>query len=199
MNRATCLMAVVYLFACIPARAGDWRWSALASLGASSGDLKDTAGGGPGLGLGVTAERPVRGEDRLRVRLDGLFLPAAHRTGTGTTAGVDWTRRLDTRVQGWSLGAEYLFDQPFGLRRLSAGGGLAAVRWTVDATSTLDLPGAGTVVEASRPSWTKLGAALVADCRLTGHLRATARLLSCPYGWEGERVNVAHLGLAWTF
>ncbi|WP_316412888.1 hypothetical protein [Mesoterricola silvestris] len=148
------MTAVLCAFVCLPARAEgrDWRFGVQGSLGAASGDLKDTTRGNPSLDLGGFAQRPVREDDQVRFRLDGLFFSAAHRTGTGSTAGVAWTRRLDTRVQGWSLGAEYLFGHPFGLARLRAGGGVAAVRWTVDSTSTLDIPGAGTVVEASRPA-----------------------------------------------
>lgn len=201
MNVTTCLTAVVGGLVCLSARAGapDWRFSLQGSLGATSGDLKDTTNGKPCLGLGAFAERPTRGADVFRARLDGLFMSSAHRTGSGSSEGVPWTRRLDTRVQGWSLGAEYLVGHPFGLPRLAAGGGLAVVRWTVDSTSTLVFPGTGSVVEASKPAWTKVGVTLVADYRMAERLRAQARMLTCPYGWEGERVNVWQMGLAWTF
>jgi hypothetical protein len=173
-----------------------------ASLGSPSGDLRDTVGGRPGLGLGVRAEWPVRAHGTLRARFDGLFFETAHRVGSGTSNGVDWTRRLDTRVQGWSLGAEFLARDLAWAPRFRFGAGVHAVRWQVDSTSTLEVSGpgaAGTVVEANVPAWTKLGWSLTGDYRITDRLRAEARLLTSPFSWEGERVNVLQLGVLWTF
>jgi hypothetical protein len=173
-----------------------------ASLGATSGDLRDTTGGRPCLDLGAHVEWPVAQHGTLRARFDGMFFETAHRTGSGLSDGVAWNRQLDTQVRGWALGAEYLFrDLPWA-PRLRFGGGVHATRWQVDSTSTLEVTGSGTtgtVAEANVPGWTKLGWSLAADYQLTGRLRAEARMLTSPFSWEGERVNVLQLGLLWTF
>lgn len=185
-----------------PDEARGWTWGAQALLGPTSGDLQDTTNHNPCLDLGLHAERPVFGADRIRLRLDGLFFTRVQRRGTGVTEGVAWTRDLDTRVRGWSLGAEYLFQDLLGVKGLAAGGGLHLVRWSVDSTSTLVVlegPTQGTVVESNTPAWNKAGLSLVADYRLSRRLRAEARILTGPYGWEGERVNVYQLGVLWTF
>lgn len=196
------LLLLAPLFACVLSSAAPERrkFGFQASLGASSGDLRDTTDRNPCLDLGLNAEFEVRPGLAVRGRLDGLFFATAHRTGTGTDTGTAWTRRLDTRVEGWSLGAEGLAAVP-GLPRLRLGGGLHAVRWRVDGTSTLVIagPDGGTVVERNTPAWTRLGASLLADLRITGRTDLEVRLLRSPYGWEGERVNVLQVGLVHQF
>jgi len=59
--------------------------------------------------------------------------------------------------------------------------------------------GGGTVEEGNTPAWTRLGLSLGAAVRITPRLRAEARVLTSPYGWEGERVNVFLAGVLWTF
>lgn len=188
---------------CSTLAAGDreLRWGAQAGLGRSSGDLGDTTGGRPNLDLGLHLERRVAEHGVLRGRLDGMFFESTHRVGTGVTDGTAWTRQLDTRVQGWALGAEYLVTDLPGLSRFRFGVGAQAVRWSIDSRSTLDVSDgqvSGRVVEANRPVWTRLGLSLVADYRLSRKWRAEARVLTCPYSWEGERVNVLQVGAVWT-
>ena len=96
----------------------------------------------------------------LRARLDGLFFQSTQQSATGVSVGNPWTRNLETKVQGWSLGAEYLI-QPFPQTiPVTFGAGLHFVRWSVDSTSTLDLTvgtDTGRVIENSKPAWTKVG------------------------------------------
>ena len=177
-------------------------WGVQGSLGLSTGDLKDTTSNWPCLSLGGHMDFPMGSKQALRARMDGLFFRSTHEHFKGTGAGDGWDRDLKTKVQGWSLGAEYLLRPLVREPRLTIGAGLHAVRWSVDATSTLDMTvgsNTGRVVETSKPSWTKLGVSLLVAYQIAPHLSAEARVLSSAYGWEGEHVQVGQLGLAWTF
>ncbi len=172
------------------------------SLGVATGDLKDTTRNKPCLSLGGHLDYALAPQQTLRARLDGLFFQSTQQVSAGTSGGNAWTRSLDTKVQGWTLGAEYLiqlFPQEF---PVTFGAGVHLVRWSVDSTSTLDLTvgsTTGNVVESSKPAWTKIGISLLASYRINRQLSAEARLLSSAYGWEGERVQVGQLGVVWTF
>lgn len=176
------------------------RYGFQAGVGTSSGDLADTSNDTPCLDLGVHVEFPALPRVWIRARLDNLTFANARRTGTGSDQGVPWVRHLDTRVRAWSLGAEGLAELP-GLPRVRLGAGLHAIRWSVASTSTLVIggPDGGSVVERNTPSWTRLGVSALADLRLGKRVWLEGRLLTSPYGWEGERVNLLTVGLACRF
>jgi len=179
-----------------------FRWGFQGSLGVSTGDLKDTTRSKPCLSLGGHLDYSLATNQTLRGRLDMLVFQSNQEEASGTSGGNPWTRSLETKVQGWTLGAEYLI-QPFSPEiPVTFGAGLHLVRWSVDSTSTLDLTVGGTtgrVVENTKPTWTKAGISVLAIYRINRRLSAEARLLSSAYGWEGERVHVGQVGLTWTF
>jgi len=201
---ATLLVGVISLPAMAQSR--PIQWGVQGSLGLSTGDLKDTANSGPCFSLGGHMDYTVMKGHTLRARVDGMFFQSTNLQSRGTSDGNPWLRSLDTKVRGWSLGAEYLL-QPFPREsRLTFGAGLHLVRWSVNNTSTLELTvgtnsgaSTGTLVESSTPSWTKVGISLLVAYRITPRLSAEARVLSSGYGWEGERVHLGQIGLAWTF
>ena len=205
MSRLSIIAAGVLLASLCPqasAQTSNGNWGVRGSLGLSTGDLKDTTNNTPGLGLGGFYEYRLTDKQAIQARLDGLLFRSAHRQTTGVSAGTPWTRDLDNQVAAWMLGAEYLMQPIHDQPRLRVGGGLHLVRWVVNDTSRLSLSvggGPGTVLESSNPTWTKVGLSLVANYRLSPHLSAEARVLSSSYGWQGERVQVAQVGLSWSF
>lgn len=179
-----------------------WQWGVRGFLGAPTGDLKDTTGSAPSLGVDGHVDVRIADGQTLRASLGVLVFERTTNRTTGTSDGDPWVRTLDTRVKGWTLGGEYLIRPFRSVPGLRLGAGLHLVRWTVDATSSLTLEagaGAGTVVVASSPNWTKAGISALASYRITPRLSAEARLLTSAYGWQGERVHLGQLGLAWTF
>ena len=187
------------------AQSSPFQWGFQGSLGLPIGDLKDTTKG-PCLSLGGHLDFSLAANQTLRLRLDGLFFQAAEQQAAGVSGGNAWARQLETRVQGWALGAEYLVAPFESQSNLTFGAGLQLVRWSMDATSTLALtvgtgPGmsTGTVIGNSKPTWSKLGISLLAAYRINRSLGVEARLLSSAYGWEGERAQVGQFGLTWTF
>lgn len=205
MHPASALLGLLLLgTSAFPAKAQvrSLEWGVQGSLGFSTGDLKDTAGSRPCLGIGVHADYHLSADQTIRARLDALLFRSAHKESAGISAGNPWVRTLDTKAQGWALGAEYLV-RPFQREpRLRLGGGVNLVRWSLDSTSDLAITAGentGTVVLGSRPTWTKVGVSALVTYQISSHLSAEVRLLSSSYGWEGERVQVGQLGLAWTF
>ncbi len=198
------IATIVFGLGVSPARAQErsLQWGVQGALGLSTGDLKDTADQGLSLNLGGHMDYAVMPGHTLSTRLDGLFFQAARKRSSGSTGGNPWTHDLQTKVQGWTLGAEYILQLFKADSRVSVGGGVHLVRWTVDSTDTLDITtpgGGGRVVDSSNPSWTKVGISLVAGYQISPKVRAEVRVLSSSYGWEGERVQVGQFGLSWTF
>jgi hypothetical protein len=205
MHAASALLGLLLLgTSAIPAKAQvrSLDWGVQGSLGFPTGDLKDTAGSGLCPGLGVHADFNLSANQTIRARLDGLFFRSARKDSAGTSGGNPWVRTLETKAQGWALGAEYL-TRPFQKEpRLRLGIGLNLVKWSLDTTSSLTMTSGtntGTVVAGSTPTWTKVGVSALATYQLSPRWSAEVRILSSSYGWEGERVQVGQLGLAWTF
>lgn len=186
----------------VAAQGQPFQWGFQGALGLSTGDLKDTTSNKPCLSLGGHLDYPLAAHQTLRARLDGLFFQSTQQQATGVSGGNAWTRNLETKVQGWSLGAEYLIHLFPQKLPVTFGAGMHLVRWSVDSTSTLNLTvgtDTGRVIESSNPAWTKVGFSLLASYRINRNLSAEARLLSSAYGWEGERVQVGQVGVTWTF
>lgn len=179
----------------------DLRWSGHAALLFSGGDLKDTAGTGPGLSLGVAISQDLPRGLTLRGRFEGIRFKTHKSTEQDGTHSA-YSHTLETGVQGWALGAECLVHPWARVSPVSVGAGLHLVRWTLDVTNTLDMTvGMATVriQEKSKPTWNKLGASLFMGYQINRNLGLEARVLSSAYGWEGERVQIGQLGLNWSF
>jgi len=178
------------------------QWGVRGFLGAPTGDLKDTTGSAPSLGVDGHVDIRIAAGHTLRASLGMLVFEGTTNRTTGISDGDPWVRSLETRVKGYTLGGEYLISPIPSVPGLRLGAGLHLVRWMVDATSSLTIQagaGSGTVVVASSPNWTKAGFSALASYRITPRLSAEARLLTSAYGWQGERVHLGQLGLAWTF
>ncbi len=179
----------------------DLHWSGHAALLFTGGDLKDTAGTGPGLSLGVAISQDLPRGVTLRGRFEGIRF-RTHKSTEHQEADPVYSHRLETGVQGWALGAECLVHPWPRVRPVSVGAGLHLVRWTMDVTNTLDMTvGTATVriQERSKPTWNKLGASFLMGYQINRNLGLEARVLFSAYGWEGERVQIGQLGLNWSF
>lgn len=194
-------LALVSTLAVGPARSQEHRPGWLAGLGLPPGDLRGGTDRRSCLGQGGHLEGPPGPHSRLRARLDGLGLRVTNRASSGND-GLPGTRSLD-RIHGWALGAEYLVTDLAFAPWLRFGAGLHGVRWRVDSPGSLAaMPGdrsSRTLVEAHAPGWTRLAWSAVADVRITGRIRAEARLFRSPFSWEGEQVNLLQFGLRWSF
>jgi hypothetical protein len=164
--------------------------------------LKDTATSNPCLGLGGHLDCALAPQKTLRARLEALFFQSTTQQAVGSTGGHPWTRDLQTKVQAWTLGAEYLSTPFLSQPNLTLGAGLHFVRWNLETTNTLAMKvgtDTGTMIEGSKPAWNKPGISLLAAYRISRNASAEARLLSSAYGWEGERVHLGQVGLVLTF
>jgi hypothetical protein len=184
------------------AQASPCQWGLQGSLGIPTGDLKDTAKSNPCLGMGGHLDYALAPKQTLRARFEALLFQSITQRAVGSTGGHAWTRDLKTQVQGWTLGAEYLREPFLSHPNLTLGAGMHVVRWHLETTNTLAMTvgtDIGTMVESSKPAWTKLGISLLAAYRVNRNFSAEARVLSSAYGWEGERVHLGQIGLVWTF
>lgn len=159
-------------------------------------DLRSTTGSSLNLGLGVHATWIINGEDELRPRVDVWSFGRGHQEAT-----VPLAQRIDTKVQGVALGVEYLFCDGRYSRygRWAAGPGVYLIRWSVDSTNQVAIPGGGTARASGTSRWTREGLGLVGTYRLTPRLEVEARWISSRYGYEDLPAQLSTLSLLWHF
>jgi hypothetical protein len=163
-------------------------------------DLKATTGPGMGAAYGLHGIWELNEFDDLCLRLDLLKFRPGQQDAT-----TPMIQRIETQVQTVSLGTEFLyhledphqFDERAG--RWAVGAGLYVMRWSVESTNQVTIPGAGTARASGTSQWTRLGVGLVGTCRVTRHLEAEARWLYSHYGYENLPVTLGTLGLVWRF
>jgi len=118
------------------------------------------------------------------------------RPGHQTSVVGSRSQQIDTTLRGIVLGSEYLYRPGGPDKRFSAGIGLCLIRWSVDSTNTITLPG-GTARSTGTSSWIRLGDGLSANYRLSHRLELEGRWVHSHYGFENIPVNVAILGAGW--
>lgn len=157
-------------------------------------DLRITTGSGPGFALGVHARWDFNEFHGLRPRLDLYTFSRGQQEVV-----VPQVQRIETKVQGIALGVEYLYRPKGNQGSWAVGGGLYAIRWSVESSNRLDVPVGGTAGAAGTSRWTRAGLGLVSAYRFTPRLEAEVRWISSRYGYENLPANMATAGLLWRF
>ena len=166
----------------------------------SGEDLKLTTGSGLNLDLGVHATWQFNRSEDIRPRLDLLTFSGGHQD-----ALTPLVQHLDTKVQGLSLGTEFLYHVGDSSRveprngPWAVGAGVYLIRWSVDSTNQVGLPGAGSTQASGTRHWTRMGYGLVSSYRLTPRLEAEARWIASHYGYENLPARFGTIGLLWHF
>ena len=157
-------------------------------------DLKVTTGSGPNLDLGVHLDWELSQFNGLRARVDLLTFSRGHQD-----VSVPLVQHLDTKVQGFSAGFEDLYHPGGQDDRWAAGAGIHLIRWSVDSTTRVTVPGAGSAQTTGTSHWTREGISLVVTYRITPRLEGEARWLASHYGYENLPARLGTLGLLWHF
>ncbi len=157
-------------------------------------DLKLTTGTFPQLDLGFRPERLIHGVHQVRPVADWWYF----RPGQQDSATSLGSQVLKTRVRSLNFGGEYLYRIAGENKRLSVGGGLYLMRWSVASVNTLTLS-AGTAQASGTSHWMRLGEGAVAVYRLSHRLELESRWVHSHYGYEHIPVNVATLGAGYRF
>jgi hypothetical protein len=173
----------------------EYNWGA--QVGAAvptSRDLRITTRGGLSPSLGIHLTWAIDEYHSLRPRLD--FWSFGEDQQEVTTPLV---QKIETRVQGLTLGLEYV--RHFGSRheRWSAGAGAYLIRWSVKSTNGLTFPGGGIVQATGTSDWLRPGLGLLGGCRITQHLQLEVRWISSRYGYEDLPAHLGTAGLLWNF
>lgn len=157
-------------------------------------DLKLTTGSFPQIDLGLRPERLIHGVHQVRPVADWwYFRPGQQASTTSLGAQV-----LKTRVRSLNFGGEYLYRIAGENKRLSVGGGLYLMRWSVASVNTLTLA-TGTAQASGTSHWMRLGEGAVAAYRLSHRIELEGRWVHSHYGYEHIPVNVAILGAGYRF
>lgn len=170
------------------------------SLGVRAGftlpqnDLKLTTGSFPQIDLGFRPERLIHGVHQVRPVVDWWYF----RPGQQASATSLGSQVLKTRVRSLNFGGEYLYRIGGENKRLSVGGGLYLMRWSVASVDTITLP-TGTAQGSGTSHWTRLGEGATAVYRLSHRLELEGRWVHSHYGYEHIPVNVAILGAGYRF
>ena len=157
-------------------------------------DLRLTTGSFPQIDLGARPERLIHGVHQIRSVVDWWYFRPGQQAST-TTLG---TQLLKTRVRSLNFGGEYLYRIGGENKRLSVGGGLYLMRWSVASVNTLTLQ-TGTAQASGTSHWTRLGEGAVAAYRLSHRVELEGRWVHSHYGYEHIPVNVAILGGGYRF
>jgi hypothetical protein len=157
-------------------------------------DLRITTGSGLSLDLGIHATWTLDTSSELRPRLDLLTFAQGRQDVT-----TPLVQHLETKVQGLSLGCEYLYRFQGSAGRWGAGAGLYLIRWSVDSTNRVTVAGAGVAQNTGTSHWTREGLGLVGTYRITPHLEGEARWISSHYAYENLPARFGTLGLLWRF
>ena len=157
-------------------------------------DLRLTTGSFPQIDLGVRPERLIHGVHQVRSVVDWWYFRPGQQAST-TTLG---SQLLKTRVRSLNFGGEYLYRTGGENKRLSVGGGLYLMRWSVASVNTLTLA-AGTAEASGTSHWIRLGEGAVAAYRLSHRVELEGRWVHSHYGYEHIPVNVAILGGGYRF
>ena len=157
-------------------------------------DLKLTTGTFPQIDLGVRPERLIHGVHQVRPVADWWYF----RRGQQASTTLLGSQVLDTRVRSLNFGGEYLYRIGGEEKRLSVGGGLYLMRWSVASVNTLTLA-AGTAQASGTSHWMRLGEGAIAGYRLSHRLELEGRWVHSHYGYEHIPINVAILGAGYRF
>ena len=157
-------------------------------------DLKLTTGTFPQLDLGVRPQRLIHGVHQVRPVADWWYFRPGQQAST-TSLG---SQVLNTRVRSLNFGGEYLYRIGGANKRLSVGGGLYLMRWSVASVNTLTLA-SGTAQASGTSHWMRLGEGAVAAYRLSHRVEFEGRWVHSHYGYEHNPVNVAILGGGYRF
>jgi len=158
----------------------------------SGDDLQVTAG--TGLDLGLHVSWAINDFNEIRPRLDLMTFAHGHQD-----MATPLQQHLDTKVQGLSLGCEYLYRFQCSAGRWGAGAGIYFIRWSVDSINRVTVAGAGVAQVTGTSHWTREGLGLVGTYRITPHLEGEARWISSHYGYENLPARLGTLGLLWRF
>lgn len=158
----------------------------------SGDDLRMTAATGMDLGVHITWA--VNDFNEIRPRLELISFAKGHQD-----VSAPLVQHLDTNVQGFAMGCEYLYRINGYSGRWATGGGLYLIRWSVDSTNRVSTVGGGVTQASSSSHWTREGLGLVGTYRMTPRLEAEARWISSHYGYQNLPARFATLGLLWRF
>ena len=155
-------------------------------------DLRMTAK--TGVNLGVNASWTLGTSSDLRARLDLLSLAEGHQDVV-----TPLVQHLDTKVQGLSVGCEYLYRLENSGGRWAVGPGIYFIRWSVESTNRVTVTGAGVAQNSGTSHWNRVGLGLLGTYRITRQLEAETRWISSHYGYENLPARFGTLGLLWRF
>ena len=156
-------------------------------------DLRQTTGPSPQITVGVHAEALLRGVHQIRPDAEWMYFRQGHQT----SSSADRSQVLDTKVRALLFGGEYLYRIGGADKRLSAGGGLYLIRWSVNSVNTITFGSEGTAQASGDSSWWRFGDGFAAAYRLTHKLELQGRWIHSNYGYEHIPINVATLGAGW--
>jgi hypothetical protein len=157
-------------------------------------DLGTTTRSGLNPSLGFHATWRIDDDQSLRPRMDLWTFGAGQQE-----VSVPLMQRIDTKVQGIALGADYVHHFVNRRNRWSAGVGVYAIRWSVKSTNQLTFPDGATVQASGTSSWIRPGVGLLGCCKLTPHLQVEIRWIASRYGYEELPANLGTVGLLWHF
>ena len=160
----------------------------------SGDDLRITTGSGVNLTAGVHATWIFTETSELRPRFDFAMLSRGQQD-----VATPLVQHLDTKVQGFSTGCDYLYRFDGQQGRWAAGAGLYLIRWSIDSTNRVSVPGSGVAQASGSSHWTREGLGLLGTYRVSHHLEAEARWISSHYGYENLPARFGTLGLLWRF
>ena len=146
------------------------------------------------MAAGGDAERLFHGVHQLRSVAEYWFFREGHQY----SQTPDRSQELDTRVRTLVLGGQYLYRVGGANKRLSVGGGLYAMRWSVASRDTLTLS-AGTAESSGTSHWYHMGESGDVVYRLSHRLELNGRWTHSHYGYENIPINTALLGAAFRF
>jgi hypothetical protein len=157
-------------------------------------DLRLTTGHFPQIAAGVDAELVLHGMHCLGPVAEWWYFTPGHQV----SADASQSQAIDTRLRALVFGGEYRYRLGGPLRRLSVGGGLYLVRWSVDSVNTLTLP-AGTAQASGNSHWVRFGMGGAVNYRVFRRIELEGRWIYSTYGYEHIPVNVAILCVGWHF
>jgi hypothetical protein len=156
-------------------------------------DLKLTTESFPDVSVEAYAQFLFRGVHQLRPTAEWWYF----RQGQQSSSDPIRSQLLDTRVRALVFGGEYLHRIFTPTSRLSAGGGLYLMRWSVASVNSITLIPGGTATASGTSNWIRLGEGLGATWRLSRRLEMQSRFIHSHYGYENIPVNVFVLGAGW--
>lgn len=156
-------------------------------------DLGLTTGSFPQVSVGAHSELLVHGIHQIRPTAEWWYFRQGHQSSVdGNRAQV-----IDTSVRALVFGGEYLYRFGGPSKRLSAGGGVYLMRWSVDSVNTITFTPGGTAHASGASSWLRFGDGFAATYRLSHRLELEGRWIHSHYGYENIPENVAILGGGW--